>query len=110
MNQVTSPINVAIVSTAGGFSLRTTADTDARASADGSAVTADGGAAAIGVGVAVNYVRVINQTVMATGTSIDAHGVTVSATMSGQNEFAANASSGAGAGDVGIAGSVAMPR
>src|SRR6185295_16359610 len=76
--------------------------------ADGSAVTAEGGDAAIGVGVAINYARMLNTAVIPSTATIDAIGVTVSATMHSQHEFYARASSGAGGGDVGIAGSVAI--
>src|SRR6185295_3941118 len=99
---------VAITSTTGAFSLTTTADTDATARADGSAVTAEGGDASIGVGVAINYARVINTIVIPSNAVISAHGVKLSATMHSVHEFASQASSGAGAGDVGIAGSVAI--
>ena len=44
----------------GAFSLTSAADTDAGATRDGAAVTAEGGDASIGVGVAINYVKVIN--------------------------------------------------
>ena len=99
---------VSITSTTGAFSLTTTADTDATARADGSAVTAEGGDASIGVGVAVNYAKVINTIVVPSNAVISAHGVTISSTMHSVHEFASQASSGAGTGDVGIAGSIAI--
>ena len=99
---------VAISSTGGAFTLATKADTDAAAGADGSAVTPASGDASIGVGVAVNYARVINAAVIPSTATITSVGATISATMNSQHEFGANASSGAGGGDVGIAGSVAI--
>ena len=99
---------VAIATTGGAFTLSTKADTDAAAGADGSAVTPESGDASIGVGVAVNYARVINAAVIPSTATITSVGATISATMNSQHEFAANASSGAGGGDVGIAGSVAV--
>src|SRR6185295_17266465 len=76
--------------------------------ADGSAVTAEGGDASIGVGVAINYARMLNTAVIPSTATISSIGATISATMHSQHEFYARASSGAGGGDVGIAGSVAI--
>ena len=76
---------VAISTTGGSFTLSTKADTDAAAGADGSAVTPETGDASIGVGVAINYARVINAVVIPSNATITAVGATISATMNSQH-------------------------
>ena len=122
----------AVTVVAGGpFTLSTFADTDAHARADGSAVQpgdssapadsseSSGGAgapadptsgASIGVGVAINYARVTNQATLPADASVSAQGATIEALMTngGTHQLGASATSGAGGGSVGIAGSVAI--
>src|SRR6185295_7569113 len=92
--------DVDITSSGGAFTLTSNADTDAGASGDGSAVTPSSGDVAIGVGVAVNYARVVNTAFIPSTATIDAIGVTIGATMHSRHEFYAHAASGAGGGDV----------
>src|SRR5439155_1172900 len=118
----------AIHVTAGGpFVLSTSADTDAHATADGSAARGPGDAsepsdssggagapadpttgASIGAGVAINYVRIANEAVLPQHATVDSRGATIEAVMSSEHELGASATSGAGGGAVGIAGSVAI--
>lgn len=75
-------------------------------SADGST---SGGGVGVGAAVAVNVARVSNDAYVAQ--AIDSAGLSVAATMAGISEtnvFSASATSGAGASNVGVAGSVAV--
>ncbi|RUT07776.1 hypothetical protein DSM106972_020360 [Dulcicalothrix desertica PCC 7102] len=107
-----------IINSAGSFKLATSNETDAGAIADGSAV---GGVSAIGVGVAValNIVDITNEATIGqstTGTAnVTAKGVILEAKMSdsslkgdGFSNFTAQATAGAGANNVGVAGSFAL--
>ena len=85
-------------------------DTDGSAIASGAAAT-DAGGTSIGVGVAINYVRVTNTATVPAGATIASGGaVTVRAGMAtgATHAFVASATSGAGGGDIGLAGSVAI--
>src|SRR2546427_6666024 len=64
----------------------------------------------IGAAVAINYVRVINEAILPSGATVTADGATLEAVMTddGTNTLSASATSGAGGGAVGIAGSVAI--
>src|SRR5205809_153891 len=113
----------------GLFTLRASADTDATATADGSAAqspteasapadSSGGGSSgapsdsssgvSIGVAVAINYVRVFNLAVLPIDATVISHGATIQALSGGMDELGASATSGAGGGSVGIAGSVAI--
>src|SRR4029077_1464541 len=113
----------------GRFTLATTADTDAFALADGSAVrpsdtsaptdsTSGGssgspsdsssGGVSVGVAVAINYVRITNEARAPPDSTVSATGASVTALMHSQHALGASATSGAGGGAVGIAGSVAI--
>ena len=76
--------------------------------ADGSAVTPEGGDARSASASRSTTPASTNQVRIRSPSTITSNGITISATMNSQHEFAANASSGAGDGDVGIAGSVAI--
>jgi len=135
-------IGAITVNTNGGrFTLSTSADTDAKATADGSAVQppdasasssgssgsggsggsggssgssgsgssgSDKSSVAIGVAVAVNYARIENEAILPATAIVIANGVTVEALMASTHELGASATSGAGGGTVGVAGSVAV--
>src|SRR6185503_9456627 len=120
------------------FEQKTSAHTNAIAIADGSAVQPSegtGGGVSVGAGVAINYARVRNEAILPAGTTVTADGAAVEATMGeeedrplqegleGEEEeeiglpvvpegeahhFQAIATSGAGGGSVGVAGSVAI--
>src|SRR5207249_1284000 len=64
----------------------------------------------IGAAVAINYVGVINEAILPFGATVTADGATLEAVMTddGTNTRGASATSGAGGGAVGIAGSVAI--
>src|SRR5206468_1622240 len=62
----------------------------------------------IGVAVAINYVRVFNLAVLPIDATVISHGATIQALSGGMDELGASATSGAGGGSVGIAGSVAI--
>ena len=84
--------------------------TGANATADGSAT----GTAKVGVGVAIalNLVKATNDAEIAAGDIVTAAGVTISALMAGDgtpmDSFGAKATSGASAGNVAVAGSLAI--
>ncbi|WP_374319346.1 leukotoxin LktA family filamentous adhesin [Aquabacterium sp.] len=89
------------------------AQTDASASADGSQVDSGGTNVGVGAAVALNVAVATNVTTIADNTHITSNGVTVSATERAQDDdktsdFAATAKSGAGAANVGVAGSLAV--
>ncbi|MDH6098925.1 autotransporter adhesin family protein, partial [Anabaenopsis sp. FSS-46] len=101
-----------VINAAGQLKLATSSETDASAIADGSAV----GESAIGIGVAValNIVDITNTASIGTS-EITASGITLQAKMSdetlggdGTSDFTAQATSGAGATNVGLAGSFAL--
>ncbi|MHC5862008.1 beta strand repeat-containing protein, partial [Nostoc sp.] len=107
-----------VINAAGEFKLATSNETDASAIADGTMV---GAAPQVGIGVAV-ALNIVNATNEATiGQSLDgnanvtAQGITLEAKMSDPNlggdgisDFTAEATSGAGAKSVGVAGSFAL--
>ncbi|HTZ06018.1 MAG TPA: hypothetical protein VMB53_09700, partial [Gaiellaceae bacterium] len=97
----------------GTLTLSSSADTDASSTADGSA--SSGGAAAIGAGVAITLANITNLASIDGGAHTISHGVVVTAGMSGpsvggnsKHELGAQASSGGGGGNVGVAGSLAL--
>ncbi|MDN3720478.1 hypothetical protein QW131_17605 [Roseibium salinum] len=84
---------------------------DAKAIADSSAKSDD--ATAVGIAVAINVADMTNQAIIGTGTTIDADGLVLSATMKNvggnlKHDFEAKSVSGASAGDIGVAGSFAL--
>ena len=98
--------------TAGGtVTLSSSQNTDAASGGDGSA--SRGGDAAIGVGIAITYVDVINRSVVPATATVRANALTVSALINvdgadDTSTISATASSGAGGGKVSVAGSVAL--
>ncbi|TWH39301.1 beta strand repeat-containing protein [Dulcicalothrix desertica] len=107
-----------VINSAGSFKLATSNETDAAAIADGSAV---GGAPKVGVGVAValNIVDTTNEATVGKSTigtaNVTAKGITLEAKMSdaslkgdGFSNFTAQATAGAGASNVGVAGAFAL--
>ncbi len=120
-------IGAVTVMAGGRFTLSTSADTDAHAIADGTAVrnAADssapadstGGAGApadsttgvsIGAGVAIDYARIRNEAILPTGATVTSNGATLEARMASAHELGAAATSGASGGSFSIAGSVAI--
>src|SRR5690606_17099432 len=100
-----------ITSTGGALSVTSTAETDASAKADGSQV--DNGKTNVGVGaaVAVNAVAASNVATVADNADVSTKGLTVKAGMkdaTAKNDFVADAKAGAGAGNVGVAGALAI--
>ncbi|MDR3673689.1 MAG: hypothetical protein P4L36_22790 [Holophaga sp.] len=99
----------ATLTSAGKLTVASSAQTGAQATADGSQT----GNTAVGVGaaVALNVGTTSNQALIDDGSTISAKGVTVSALMpttgTTSNAFGASATSGAGASNVGVAGSLA---
>ncbi|QTV78939.1 hypothetical protein KAE78_06970 [Microbacterium sp. NIBRBAC000506063] len=94
----------------GTVTLATSANTDAMSAADGSAT--DGGTAAIGAGVALSVSNVRNIAIVPDWVVIQAHGLTVSATVTvvgddATSTVSAEAAAGA-AGGVSVAGSLAI--
>ena len=98
--------------TAGGHvTVSSAANSDASASADATAV--NGSSAGVGAAVAINAVQLINEAVVRPNASIQAEGLTVQALMADVDSdmthaLMAEATSGAGNGDVGVAGAVSI--
>jgi hypothetical protein len=97
----------------GVVSVASSNNMDAQTTATGEAKQTGGGSDAVGVAVAVNVGFLTNQAIIGAGTTITADGVQAQATMRalGGNSihgFGASATSGASAGDVGVAGSFAL--
>ena len=109
--QATIPANM-VIDASGLLTLASSNTTTGSATATGGAVTSGSSGIAIGAAVAVNYDPAINQATIATGDTITAKGVTLSAINTGANSptdaFTATTQSGAGGGKIGIAGSVAI--
>ena len=100
------------VKTAGSLTVSASGNTDSSANSDGSTV---GSTAKIGIGaaVSVNKVDSHNEASIGSNAQVTAHGVTVESTMTDvggdtTNTIAAEAKSGAGASNVGIAASLAL--
>ena len=100
--------------TAGGaMTLKTSANSDAKAKGDGSAVLSGGSGVTVGAGVAVNLANVTNEAVVQNGAVVNSNGFTADASetnVSGDttSTFAAETTAGASGGQVGVAGSVAI--
>ena len=109
--QATIPANM-VIDASGLLTLASSNTTTGSATATGGAVTSGSSGIAIGAAVAVNYDPAINEATIATGDTITAEGVTLSAINTGANSptdaFTATTQSGAGGGKIGIAGSVAI--
>ncbi len=99
-----------ITSTGGALSVTSKAETDAAAKADGSQTDAGGTNVGIGAAVAVNAATATNTAIVSDNANVNAQGLTVQAGMDAdaKNDFVAEAQSGAGAGKVGVAGSLAI--
>ncbi|MBK8460095.1 MAG: hypothetical protein IPL43_07835 [Micropruina sp.] len=81
-------------------------ESTATSSADGSSATAAGGTA-IGAAVAITYANLLLDATI--NAPVSAVGVSTSATVpTATNQFGASATSGAGGGDLGVAGSIAI--
>ena len=100
------------VKTAGSLTVSASGNTDSSASSDGSTV---GSTAKVGIGaaVSVNKVDSHNEASIGSNAQVTAHGVTIESTMTDvggdtTNTIAAEAKSGAGASNVGIAASLAL--
>src|SRR5438046_9257311 len=67
-----------------------------------------GGGVSVGVGVAINYAKIRNEAILPAGANVYSVGATIEALMGSTHELGASATSGAGGGSVGVAGSVAI--
>ncbi len=99
------------VNVAGALTFAATANTDAKASADGSAV--DAASAGVGVAVAVNFVDILNLAGLGVNTSTSSNGLIITAGMRNKNSesvhsLEATANAGAGSDKVGVAGALAL--
>ncbi|MCK4626137.1 MAG: hypothetical protein KAV00_12545, partial [Phycisphaerae bacterium] len=94
------------------LTVRALSDMDASAAADGSAVDPTNLDVGIGVGVAINVADSVTEASIGSGATVTAGGVALSAGISAKRDsvstFKAEAVSGAGAQDVGVAGSFAL--
>src|SRR5262249_15820860 len=107
------PTGITINAGTGALTLKTSANTDAKAKGDGSASVTGGSGVTVGVGVAVNLANVVNEAgvqggavVTSTGFAADASETNVAGDTT--NSFAAETTAGASGGQVGVAGSVAI--
>src|SRR5690606_30504472 len=113
VNADTEALVNANVASTGTLTVRTSADADSIVEADG---TSAGGGTGVGAAVALNVADVDNKASIAGGKTISAGGVVVEAKMDddagdatdGKHTFKAEATSGAGGSDVGVAGSLAI--
>ncbi|MFN7716763.1 MAG: beta strand repeat-containing protein, partial [Pseudanabaenaceae cyanobacterium] len=107
-----------IISTPGAFSLSSANELDASAVADGSAVGSNNG---VGVAVGLNLITLNNTATIGTGAQVNATGINVTASTTANNlpstiggdgysTFSSQATAGAGASNVGVAGSFAANR
>ncbi|HMX15829.1 MAG TPA: hypothetical protein PKD29_03190, partial [Rhodocyclaceae bacterium] len=98
------------INAGGALKVTTTTQTDASAKADGSQVDSGGTDVGVGAAVALNLGVATSVASVADNSRVTAQGVTVSATTTTgeKNDFGADAKSGAGAGNVGVAGSLAL--
>ncbi|MFZ2267304.1 MAG: leukotoxin LktA family filamentous adhesin [Azonexus sp.] len=98
-----------ITSSNGALQVSSTNETDASAKADGSQVDSGNTDVGIGAAVALNVGVSTNVAQISDNALINTRGVTVSAVNSAgqKSDYAAEATSGAGAGNVGVAGSLA---
>ncbi|WP_367889442.1 hypothetical protein [Humibacter ginsenosidimutans] len=109
-------VGTGITLKAGGtVTLSSSQNTDAASAADGSA--SQGGTATIGAAVAITLADVTNTAKLPTGDTVNAHGLTVSATETvdgsgptadATSTYGAQSTSGAGGGKVSVAGSFAL--
>ena len=104
--------NQTITTSGGAVSLHTSSDADATAKAKATAVKAK--TANIGAAVALNLVHVTNEASLGVDAVVSSNGLDLVAAMrssggaNGKHELDAEATSGAGGGKVGIAGSLAL--
>ena len=110
---VASIANDLDITAGGAVMVKAESDTDAKATADGSAK--DASSAGIAAAVAVNFVNITDKASIGLGVELIANGLTVSAGMrssggsDGKHTIYAEAKSGASAsGDIGIAGALAI--
>ncbi|MCP4765350.1 MAG: hypothetical protein GY875_03690, partial [Gammaproteobacteria bacterium] len=106
--------NDVMITAADSVAIRSSANTDAEATADGSASNGDIG---VGVGVAINVANNDNSAFISQGADVQGGDISVSAIMTEDeladetdtvNTFGADATSGAGASKVGVAGSLGL--
>jgi filamentous hemagglutinin family protein len=98
-----------ISSTNGALKVKSTSEADASSKADGSQIDSGNTSVGVGAAVALNVGISTNVAVVGENASINTKGLTISAVnVSGEkSDYAAEAKSGAGAGNVGVAGSLA---
>ncbi|MCA9137711.1 MAG: hypothetical protein KDB00_13160, partial [Planctomycetales bacterium] len=104
-------IGAITINVTGNASISTQSNSDAAATASGAA--ADASSAGVGAAVAINRVTITNEATLPTGVTIIAAGLALQATMKTvaadrKHRLAAEAVSGAGDGDVGVAASVSI--
>jgi len=104
-------IGLVNINAGGIFRLDATGDTDGKATADGSGVTS--GAVGIGAAVAIDLATITVQAKVPNGGGVTSDTLALQAGMNsssgdGTNRLSATSTSGAGAGTVGVAGSLAL--
>src|SRR6185295_8395997 len=92
--------------TADGSAVRSASDSTTGGSSGDPADATTG--VTIGAGVAINKTDVTNSAVLPAGTIVTSNGATIQAIMNSEHELSASATSGAGGGSVGVAGSLAI--
>ena len=107
----TATIGGVTVTAGGAVGVKATGDTDAKANADGSVVGA--GSLGIGAAVAINLANVTVSATVGTGGTVTSDQLALEAAMNGvsgdgTHRLSATSVSGAGAGTVGVAGSLAL--
>ena len=105
---VTARLDSGVSITAGGLALTANGRTTATAGADGSSASAAGGTS-VAAAVALTVARLVKDASLTGGATMTGAGpAALTAGGSGTNKFGASAKSGAGGGDLGVAGSVAV--
>ena len=104
-------VGVTLTSAGGVVTLSSNANADSSATADGTAKS--GTATNVGAAVAINRTTIDNSSLVGTNSLIHAHGLSLSAGVLNdggdhQHDLVADATSGVGDGDLGVAGSFAM--
>lgn len=98
------------VTSEGVLTVESRAQADAASKADGSTVDAAKTNVGVGAAVSLNVGIATNQAIVGAGSHVKAQGMTVQSLMQDtqKNDFSANAKSGAGASQVGVAGALAV--
>ncbi len=110
---VLAAVGAGVTLTSGGGIVTLSSKANADSSAKGDATAKSGTATNVGAAVAINRTTIDNSALVGTNSLIHAHGLSVSASVldnggDQQHDLIADATSGAGDGDLGVAGSFAM--